>query len=67
MVAVQAPSAMRSVEISGRFGSEPWTHRVALHGGAASDAVHVLWARRRIDDWLARLSLGDDTRVVRDA
>ncbi len=49
------------------LGNRPWTHTAELGGGAKSQGVHVLWARRRIDDWLARLSLGDGTQLVRDA
>ncbi len=67
VVAVRAPAALRRATIDGMLGNRRWTHTADLGGGASSESVHVLWARRRIDDWLARLSLGDESRVVRDA
>ena len=66
-VAVRAPAPLTRARIDGVLGSRPWTHTADLGGGATSDGVHVLWARRTIDDWLARLSLGDDIQAVRDA
>ncbi len=66
-VAVRAPSAVHAVRITGRRGDRPWTHTVTLRGGAASDAVHVLWARRTIDDLLVGRVLGEPAAALRDA
>ena len=67
VVAVRAPTPLSRARVSGMLGTRPWTHTADLGGGATSDSVHVLWARRMIDDWLARLSLGGNARAVRDA
>lgn len=67
VVALQSADRVHRVRISGRFGRRPWQHAVALRGGAPSAGLHALWARRVIDDWLARPALGDDLETVRAA
>ena len=54
-------------EIEGRLGTRAWRHAVSLHGAAPAPGVHALWARRAIEDWLARLVTGDDGEAVRAA
>jgi len=34
--------------INGVYGNQPWQKKVALQGGGQSEAVSVLWARRKI-------------------
>ena len=67
VVAVQAAHAPARVLIEGRLGSRRWQHTVALQGGATGDGVHALWARRLIEDWMARRVTGEDAARVRDA
>jgi Ca-activated chloride channel family protein len=65
LVAVQSAGELASVRVTGMLGGRPWTHQVRLQGGAEAAGVHVLWARRRIDDWMARRTLGEDSERVR--
>jgi len=67
VVAVQSGAAPQAVEIEGWLGERRWRHSVDLQGGASAAGVHALWARRRIDDWLGRLVVGEDPDTVRDA
>lgn len=67
IVAVAADGAPTQVDIAGRFGTADWRQSVALSGGAVQGGIHALWARRMIDDWLARHASGDDGEVVRQA
>lgn len=66
VVAVEADRPPRRVRISGRLGGHPWEKTVDLHG-LPTEGVHALWARRRIDDWMARLATGAVTDTVRSA
>jgi len=65
LVAVQSSSGFESVRINGMLGNRPWSHQVRLQGGAQAAGVHVLWARRMIDDWMARRTLGEEGERVR--
>lgn len=65
VVAVQSAAALRSVRVEGRLAGEPWAHTIAVHSGGDADSVHVLWARRSIDDHIADLSLARDAESVR--
>jgi Ca-activated chloride channel family protein len=51
------------ITISGLLGESPWQQTVKLDGGAQSDAISVLWARRKIDSLMDqyRQNSGDDT------
>jgi len=65
VLAVRAGSGLHQVSIEGRLGGRPWRHTANLHGGADSDGVHALWARRLIEDWMARLVTGEAPENVR--
>lgn len=67
VVALEADSAPLAVRIEGRFGGARWQQALGLQDGAASEAVHALWARRMIEDWMARLVTGEGQDRVRDA
>lgn len=67
VVAVSAAEAPQQVQISGRIGNRSWQHRATLGAGADSPGVHVLWARRRIGEWLSRGVTGEAAEVIRDA
>ncbi|MGB5561119.1 MAG: marine proteobacterial sortase target protein [Sedimenticolaceae bacterium] len=67
VVAIEAGAAPAAVRIEGRLGGHPWRQGLGLQGGAAGDAVHALWARRMIEDWMARRVTGEDQDRVRDA
>lgn len=67
VLAVQSAAPLQRVEIEGRLGERRWQHSVTLHAAAAADGVHALWARRMIDDWMARLVSGEDSERVRAA
>lgn len=64
-IAVRSDQPIVSARIAGRLGDRPWTHRIPLAGGAPAESVHVLWARRMIDDWLARQVTGTDAETIR--
>jgi len=66
VIAVKAGSAPRSVQIEGRLGGRLWQQRTVLQGGAAGDAVHALWARRKIQDRMAGLVTGEEHDKVRE-
>jgi Ca-activated chloride channel family protein len=67
VVALKAVSAPESVDIEGRLGERRWRQRVVLRGGAAGESVHALWARRRIEDWMARRVTGEEHDKVKAA
>ncbi|MCG6966155.1 MAG: marine proteobacterial sortase target protein [Chromatiaceae bacterium] len=72
VVALQARALPHRVEIEGRLGAQPWRQTLELPqtmapGGTLAGGVHVLWARRMIDDWMARLLTGDPPDRVREA
>ncbi len=67
VVAVESGRRLRSVHIEGRLGTQVWRHTARLQGGADGAGVHALWARRMIDDWMARQVTGEDRAAVRDA
>ena len=70
VVALRATTLPRRVEVAGRLGAQPWRHTVVLPAAAEradSSGVHALWARRLIDDWLARGVLGEAPEQVRAA
>ena len=67
IVAVAADGAPTQVDVAGRFGTVDWQQSVTLSGGAALGGIHALWARRMIDDWLARHASGEDGEVVRQS
>jgi len=66
VLVARAGSALTRVRVSGRLSGRRWEHTVALHGGADAGGVHALWARRRIEDWMARLVIGEAADHVRD-
>lgn len=65
VLAVRAGSGLGQVHIEGQLGGRPWRHTASLRGGADGDGVHALWARRMIEDWMARLVIGEDRDAVR--
>lgn len=66
LVAVRSKAGLQRVEIEGLLGDRSWRHTAALQGGARNEGVHVLWARRMIEDWMARLTTGEDRDMVRE-
>ena len=54
LLSVRSERKPARVLIRGQLGNAPWQREVTLRGGADAEAVHVLWARRMIDDWMAR-------------
>ena len=67
VVAVRSPHPTSQLHVEGLLGGRPWQHTLATVGGEDADGVHVLWARRAIDEHLAGLSLGADADSVRRA
>ncbi|HEC59502.1 MAG TPA: marine proteobacterial sortase target protein [Methylophaga sp.] len=63
MLALKSEALPETITISGHFGLTPWQTTVTLKGGKQSEAVSVLWARRKIaglmDDY--RLENQDET------
>jgi Ca-activated chloride channel family protein len=64
-VALRSQAPVRGVTVSGRLGGQVWTQTLDLRAGAQAQGVRLLWARRAIDDWLARRRLGVDAETVR--
>ncbi len=67
VLAVRARSGLSQVQIEGLLGGRRWQHKADLRGGADGDGVHALWARRMIEDWMARLVTGEDRDSVRNS
>ena len=66
VVAISAAEVPQRVEIEGMLGDRPWRHSASLVGGAQGAGVHALWARHRIDDWMARGVIGESAERVRE-
>jgi len=66
VLAVKSVSGLEGVEVEGRLGDRPWRHTASLQGGARGEGVHALWARRMIEDWMARQVTGEAPDRVRD-
>ena len=66
VLAVKSVSGLEGVEIEGRLGDRPWRHSASLRGGARGEGVHALWARRMIEDWMARQVTGEAPDSVRN-
>jgi len=60
-----ADQPIKALTIEGRLGEGSWRRSVQLQGGANASGVHVLWARQRIADWMARRSLGEQAQQAR--
>ena len=67
VVAIAADIAPQRVEIEGMLGDRPWRHQASLAGGAPGTGIHALWARHRIEDWMARGVTGESAAKVREA
>ena len=67
VVAVRSRQPVRRAVIEGHLGNRRWRHEVAMGQGASSETVHALWARRKIDDWLARGITGESSDTVKQA
>ena len=66
VLAARSTARLQRVRIEGKLGGRRWQHTAKLSGGAPGDGVHVLWARRLIEDWMAQLVIGEDADRVRD-
>ncbi|MCB1889439.1 MAG: marine proteobacterial sortase target protein [Rhodocyclaceae bacterium] len=53
------------VIVEGKLGGRPWQHRIALGEASLGSGIGSLWARRKIDALMDRLSLGNDEAAVR--
>ena len=49
LLSLKASSLPNEITISGLFGTEQWQKTVTLQGGGQSEAVSILWARRKIE------------------
>ncbi|MCB1772352.1 MAG: marine proteobacterial sortase target protein [Gammaproteobacteria bacterium] len=67
VVAVQSREMPAEAKVSGRLGGRDWQSRLALGEGLRDAGIHVLWARRRIDDLQAALVQGEQVDSVREA
>ncbi len=67
VVAIAADTAPQRVEIEGMLGDRPWRHQASLAGGVPGVGVHALWARHRIEDWMASGVTGESADKVREA
>ena len=48
MVTLKAKHLPADIVVTGQYGNKTWQKKVSLQGGADSEAVSVLWARRKI-------------------
>lgn len=65
LLSVRSKGALDAVVLEGQLGDRPWRREIQLRGGANAQGVHVLWARRGIEQAMARLGLGDGEQAVR--
>ncbi len=56
ILTLKAATLPNDIVVTGHYGNRIWQQKVSLQGGAESEAVSVLWARRKIS------SLMDDYR-----
>lgn len=65
VVALRVTDPSAPVTIRGRIGSETWTTRLKLTDPLDESGIGRLWARRKIESAMDRLSEGIDPAVVR--
>ena len=67
VVAVRTSEPPAAAMITGRLNGRDWHSRIELGQGLRDAGIHVLWARRRIDDLQAALVQGEQVDSVREA
>ena len=65
MLALKADTLPEQINISGYFGKIPWQTRMSLQGGKNSQAVSVLWARRKIESLMERYRLENQGDAIK--
>ncbi|PHS71418.1 MAG: marine proteobacterial sortase target protein [Methylophaga sp.] len=65
MLTLKADVLPDEISIGGLFGVDPWQQTVTLKGGGHSEAVSVLWARRKIEGLMDRYRLTDQDNQVK--
>ncbi|NOQ81617.1 MAG: marine proteobacterial sortase target protein [Methylophaga sp.] len=67
ILTLKAKTLPDEIVLSGVYGKQIWQQKVALQGGGQSEAVSVLWARRKIsglmDDYRRA---GEDNELIKD-
>lgn len=67
MLTLKADKLPAELKISGYFGKRSWQTTLTLKGGKQSEAVSVLWARRKIDALMARYRLENQKEFIKQA
>ncbi|MCB1954514.1 MAG: marine proteobacterial sortase target protein [Rhodocyclaceae bacterium] len=65
VLAARLDTLAGDVVVEGQVGGQAWSQRVQLDKASLGSGVGSLWARRRIDGLMDRLSLGADEAEVR--
>ena len=65
MITLKAGKLPEKITISGNFGLTPWKTTMTLKGGKQSNAVSVLWARRKIDGLMDRYRLENQDEKIK--
>jgi len=65
LLTLKAATLADEIVINGVYGNQPWQKKVMLQGGGQSQAVSVLWARRKISALMDeyRRSNSDDSKA----
>jgi Ca-activated chloride channel family protein len=67
LLALRMEQPLSELELSGMLGSQNWSRKIGLKGGANSSGVHLLWARRKIADLMDQKARGRDEGEIRKA
>jgi Ca-activated chloride channel family protein len=65
MLSLKADALPETITISGHFGLTPWQTTVTLKGGKVSEAVSVLWARRKIAGLIDSYRLNNQDNAIK--
>ena len=65
LMALKGEALPETMTISGHFGLTPWQTTVTLKGGKESEAVSVLWARRKIAGLMDDYRLENQDEVIK--
>lgn len=65
MLVLKAEALPEQISISGHFGTKPWQTTMTLQGGKNSQAVSVLWARRKIESLMEQYRLENQSDAIK--